>query len=133
VSAGGGAWYTKTLDKLEPGGRIWVNVPGGVGYVGVGQVVEKVVPIDNFLVEDGNGKQVPITSLPLKAANNTTQAQDPEKAEYMVRVKWLKTVPVTEAVREKGLFGNQNSAAKPRDKKWVHTVERLKSRFGVPN
>lgn len=28
VSAGGGAWYSRTLSILEPGARIWVNVPG---------------------------------------------------------------------------------------------------------
>jgi len=32
---------------------------------------------------------------------------------------------------QKGFFGNQNSVAKPKAKKWVHTVERLKSRFGI--
>ena len=59
---------------------------------------------------------------------------DPEledKAEYVVRVNWNKTVPLDQAVREKGFFGNQNTVAKPRAKKWVHTVERLKKRFGV--
>src|SRR5262249_50177288 len=25
ISAGGGAWYSQTLELLEPGGRIWVN------------------------------------------------------------------------------------------------------------
>lgn len=90
-----------------------------------------MVPIDDFLVDDGNGKQVPITQLPLKAANHTTKAQDPEKAEHMVRVEWIKTVPTAEAIREKGFFGNQNSAAKPRAKRWVHTVQRLKTHFGV--
>lgn len=60
-------------------------------------------------------------------------AKDPEKAEHMVRVEWIKTVPLKDAVKEKGFFGNQNSAAKPRAKKWAFTVERLKLRFGVGN
>src|SRR5262249_50310617 len=129
-SAGGGAWYAKTLGLLEPGSRFWVNMPG-TGYVGVGRVVEKAVPIDDFRVAGADGKQVPITSLPLKVAKSTTRAQDAERAEYVVRVEWIKTVPVTEAVREKGRFGNQNTVAKPRTEKWAHTVERLKSRFGI--
>ena len=49
----------------------------------------------------------------------------------MVRVNWLKTVPLEDAFREKGFFGNQNSVARPRSDKWDHTVERLKKRFGV--
>jgi len=131
ISAGGGAWYSRTLSTLEPGGRVWVNIPGGVGYVGVGIVKETVVPIDEFMVDNGNGKKVPITTLPVRAAKHTTMAQDPEKAEHMVRVEWIKTVPLKDAVREKGFFGNQNSAAKPRVKNWAVTVERLKQRFGV--
>ncbi len=131
ISAGGGAWYSRSLGLLEPGGRVWVNIPGGVGYVGVGVVKELVVPIDEFMVDAGNGKLVPITSLPLRAANHTTVAKDPDKAEHMVRIEWIKTVPIPEAVREKGFFGNQNSAAKPRAKRWSFTVDRLKQRFGV--
>lgn len=131
ISAGGGNWYSRTLNVLEPGGRIWVNIPGGVGYVGVGEVLENPTPIDDFKINDGKGNIVPITSLPLKIAQSTTYTQDAEKAEYMVRVKWIKTVPIDKAIKEKGFFGNQNSAAKPRDKKWAYTVERLKTRLGV--
>ncbi len=54
-----------------------------------------------------------------------------EKREHLVRVNWIKAVPLNEAVREKGLFGNQNTVAKPRTKKWVHTLERLRQRFGM--
>jgi len=129
VSAGGGSWYSKSLGMLEKGARIWVNMPA-IGYVGVGKVVSEAVPIDGFTVDDA-GKQVAITSLPIKAAKLATHANDPEKAEHMVRVKWIKTVPATDAIREKGFFGNRNSAAKPRVKKWLHTVERLKARFGI--
>ncbi len=129
ISAGGGPWYTRTLSTLEPEGRVWVNIPG-VGYVGVGEIVESVVPIDDFMVDDGAGGRVPITSLPLKAAKHPTAAANPDKAEHFVRVKWLKTVPVEQAIREKGFFGNQNSAARPRTKLWQHTVERLAAAFG---
>lgn len=130
LSAGGGDWYSRTLARLEPGGRVWVNIPR-TGYVGVGRVVDSVVPIDQFTVDDGHGNRVPIASLPLKAAKHATTATNPDKAEHFVRVDWLKSVPVSQAVKEKGFFGNQNSAATPRDRKWIHTVERLKQRFGV--
>ena len=56
-------------------------------------------------------------------------ADDPEKSEYFVRVKWLHTVPESEAVDEVGLFGNQNTVCQPTTPKWRHTVERLKSQF----
>jgi hypothetical protein len=57
--------------------------------------------------------------------------EDPEKAEYLVRVKWDKTVPESEAIKERGFFGNQNTIAKPRADSWRHTVERLKARLGI--
>ena len=56
-------------------------------------------------------------------------ADDLERAEYFVSVKWLDTVPVSAAFKEVGLFGNQNSACQPQTPKWRHTVERLKTSF----
>ncbi|MEN9314876.1 MAG: hypothetical protein RIS35_1269, partial [Pseudomonadota bacterium] len=46
-----------------------------------------------------------------------------------VRVKWLQTVPESQAFNEVGLFGNQNSVCQPTTPKWRHTVERLKAAF----
>ena len=97
--------------------------------VGVAQVVESVVPIEDFKVTSDKGQQVPILSLKVNASNHTASGQNPDKAEYFVRVEWIKTVAEDEAIREKGFFGNQNSVAKPRCQKWIHTIERLKKRF----
>lgn len=57
--------------------------------------------------------------------------QNPDKAERFVRIEWIKTVPLSQGIREKGLFGNQNSAAKPRAALWEHTVKRLMQEFGL--
>ena len=130
ICGGGGTWYSNTLLSLEPGARVWVNIPG-TGYVGVGEVTEGRVPVEEFLVPDDSGQRVPITSLPLKIAAATKSSDSNEKAEYLVRVKWIKTVPMTQAVRERGFFGNQNTVARPRTPKWGHTIERLKARFGI--
>ena len=54
-----------------------------------------------------------------------------DKAEYFVQVKWLHKVQDANAVNEIGLFGNQNSVARPRASKWIHTVKRLKEAWGV--
>ncbi len=56
-------------------------------------------------------------------------AEDPERAEYFVRVRWLDTVPENKAVNEVGLFGNQNTVCQPTTPKWRHTVDRLKAAF----
>ena len=131
ISAGGGSWYSNTLHMLTPGARIWANVPGGVGYVGVGTVAEPVVKVDEFTVEDGNGRKIPITKAPLKGPEIGKHSDDAEKSEYLVRVKWIATVPLEKAVKEKGFFGNQNTVARPTSPKWNYTVQRLKERFGV--
>jgi hypothetical protein len=130
VSAGGGDWYVRTLSMLEPGNRIWVNIPA-TGYVGVGRVESGPVPADQFLVPDSNGKDVPITSLKLQGNIANPKDNDPGTHEHLVRVKWLKTVPITVAIRRKGFFGNQNSAAKPRSQKWAFTIQTLRDAFGI--
>ena len=56
-------------------------------------------------------------------------ANDPEMAEYFVRVEWLDSVPENEAFNEVGLFGSQNSVCQLLAPKWRHTVERLKTVF----
>jgi len=131
VSGGGGAWYSQTLHMLEPGSRIWVNVPGSIGYVGVGIVEEPMVKVDAFMVDGANGNRIPITQAAIKGPGIGKHSEDSERAEYLVRVKWLKTLPIDKAIREKGFFGNQNTVARPTAPKWDYTVQRLKERFGV--
>lgn len=132
ISGGGGLFYSQTLALLSPKDRVWVNIPGGTGYVGVGRVVDAVVPVEEFLVTGPTGKKVPITSISgLRIAKGGKSTKDIETAEYLVRIKWLKTVPVSEAIKERGFFGVQHTVARPKNPKWVHTVERLKQRFGI--
>ena len=102
-----------------------------MGHVGVGIVEEPRVAIDDFMVPDGNGSTVPITNLPLQIANATKHSENPELAEYLVRVKWLKIVFSDVPVKGRGFFGNQNTVARPKTLKWNHTVERLKQRVGI--
>lgn len=130
ISAKGGPWHTKTLTQLEPGSRIWVNIPG-TGYVGVGLVAEPVVRADDFTVMTDDGQHVPITQAPVSATDMVPEGLPDEQAMFLVRVNWLKTVPIDRAVKEKGFFGNQNTVAKPTAKSWVHTVDRLARVFGI--
>ena len=125
VSGGGGEWYIRTLRMLEPGNRIWVSVPGK-GYVGVGIVVTRATRFDQFKVNQ-NGSTVPIKSVNIQAP----KALQEEQSEHFVGVDWIKTVQLEDAVKERGFFGNQNTAAQPRDPKWSFTVERLKSVWGI--
>lgn len=128
ISAGGGTWYTKTLEFLSPGDRVWVNIPH-TGYVGVGIVVESVkLAKDATFMVDGKPKSF---------AEIETQGSylysldDLDKAEYVVRVDWMKSVAVKDAVRELGFFGNQNTVCRPVADKWNFTVERLKKIWDI--
>jgi len=129
ICAGGGRWYSKTLNQLQKGDRVWVNIPQ-TGYVGVGIVEEPLVRIDEFKVMT-DGRQVPLLEAPIDANYHKQFVNDEDRAEYVVRVKWLKSVPTTQAKSEIGFFGNQNSVCKPTTPKWNHTVERLKSLFEI--
>jgi hypothetical protein len=131
VSAGQGPRYRDALQRLEPGNRIWVNVPGGTGYVGVGIVEAAAVPVKDFMVKNDKGEQIPILQAGTVSQDMGDNADNPDLSEYLVRVKWLKTVPLTQAVREPGFFGNQNCVAEPRDAKWPYTIDRLKQKFGI--
>ena len=57
------------------------------------------------------------------------QANDPDKTEYFVRIRWLAPRPKDQAFHEVSLLGQQNSACKPNAQKWRDTIGRLKSKF----
>lgn len=128
ISAGGGDWYSQTLKMLSPEDRIWINIPK-TGYVGVGIVKNAVQQAKdvNFII---NGVQKNMRDLPLKG-NYFYDEEDPEKAEYVVQVQWIKTVPETQAVKELGLFGNQNTVCRPTTDKWDFTIQRLKKHWDI--
>lgn len=126
VSGGGGRWYSRTLKQLEPGHRVFVNVPQR-GYVGVGVVDGTAQRINDFEV-DVEGEMRRILDAPLEAPNMARYADDPERSEYLVPVRWVKTVPVDQAVWERGMFANQNTACALRSS---FTLDRLTERFAL--
>jgi hypothetical protein len=106
-------------------------VPGPKGYVGVGIVEEAAVPVKEFRVKNENGEKVPLLQAGIACQNMGSDADDPDLSEYVARVRWIKSVPLSQAVREPGFFGNQNCVAEPRDAKWPYTIDRLKLHFGI--
>lgn len=125
IAAGGGAWCSNTLQQLSLGDRISVNVPAR-GYVGVGLVTAESTPISEFKLVGVDGQERPVKDVVVA----TPPADKPQnEQEYFVKVDWIETVTLDQAIKEKGFFGNQNSVAKPKARKWIHTIERLKKRF----
>ena len=128
ISAGGGPWYTKTLSLLSPSDRVWVNIPH-TGYVGVGVVTDTVLQAKDAVFDHEN-TQTPMKELPLHGKYFYSE-DDPENAEYVVKIQWIKTVATSKAVKEIGFFGNQNTVCRPTAEKWSFTVDRLKTCWGI--
>lgn len=125
ISAGGGGWYTRTLQLLKPGDRVWVKAPG-YGFVGVARITGLSQPSETFTVTTPSG-EVPVLEAAKGGKYHSNEA--PEKCEYFVPVRWLQTVPLENGVQEVGLFGSQHTVCKPTAPKWRFTVERLKEKF----
>lgn len=129
ISAGGGNWYSNTLNLLKAGDRVWVKAPG-YGFVGVGEVTGPREAITDFRIS-AEGAERPATDVLEQANYHREFINDPERMEYFVPIRWLHTVPLEEAVNEIGLFGNQNTICKPTTPKWRTTVDRLKDRWQI--
>jgi hypothetical protein len=61
---------------------------------------------------DVNGRTVPILEAPLAATQIGKHADDPERSEYVVGMRWLKTIPREDASREKAC--SRTRTARPR-------------------
>ena len=117
-----GTWYSNSPRTLNEGDRILAKIPGS-GFVGVGIVAGQRAAALDFEI-DG------LPALEVLTANYHRQwANDPEKCEYFVPVKWLPTMSQAQGVQEVGMFGNLNTVCKPRTPLRRTTVERLKTRF----
>lgn len=86
------------------------------GNVGVGPLTEGAVRVRDFKVTvDGAEKRI-LEVKDLEVPNTAENANDPEMSAYLVRVEWIEACPAEEAFWEKGMYANQNSATKLRNK-----------------
>jgi Endonuclease NucS len=122
VAAGGGEKYSGPLNRLHPGDRI-VAYQKGAGYVGYGIVTTASVIARDFQTKGG-----PLLDQPLAQPGMARPGEDATRAEYVVGVNWIKSVPIPQAKRFDGMFANQNVVCKLRDPK---TIEFLRDQFGV--
>lgn len=126
VSAGGGKFYTQTLRQLFPGARVFVYIPKN-GYVAVGIVEGEPMLADEFTVAV-DGKSIPIKDAPLKCPRCLELSDDPDEREQFVPVKWIAERQKEEAYWESGLFTNQNTVCKLRNR---FTLDKLIEHFGL--
>lgn len=126
VSGGGGKFYSRSLSQLSPGARVFVYIPKN-GYVAVGTVEGVSTPADEFTV-DVAGQKTSIADAPLTCPKFLEGSDDPDNIEHFVPVKWIKTRTKEEAYREKGLFSNQNTVCKLRNR---FTLDKLIEHFDL--
>lgn len=129
VSAGGSPKFSRAMHRLRVGSRIWVRIPGR-GYVGTGTVKSDAVPLREFMI-DGR----PATDVLDASRYYVEHSDDPERAEYFVRIDWDRTVPKSDAIKngDDGIlyWFRGDAVARPRTKRWLQTVEFLRRKFGV--
>ena len=126
ISGGQGRWYSQTLKLLFPGSRVFVNIPK-TGYVGVGVVQDRAVPVTEFMVSH-EGREIPILEADVKAPSMAENAGDPDLSEYLVRIDWIRHTDESGAFWEKGLFAIQHTACRLTSS---FTIERLSQHFGL--
>ena len=110
---------------IGDGGRVFVCIPK-TGYVGVGIVTGPASRFDHALVSV-DGKERKLAELDLEGGYSHPP-DDEDTAEYVVPVAWQATRDRSPAVWQKGMFANQNSACKLRNK---FTLDTLVSAFGM--
>lgn len=125
VSAGGGPFYSGTIRSVPVGARVFVNLPSK-GYVGVGEVIGEAMAFDDALIEN-NGVMVALSGLSLRGSYHHA-VMAPGAEEYVLPVRWTRTLGRDDCIWEKGMFANQNSACRLRNK---FTLDRLAHHFDL--
>jgi hypothetical protein len=104
---------------------VFVCIPK-VGYVGVGTVTGTAQRFDDAVVAvDGVRRR--LAELEIRGRYRHGDDDD-QTAEYVVPVAWIKAVPREHAVWQRGMFANQNSACKLRNR---FTIDALAMAFGL--
>jgi hypothetical protein len=110
IGAGQGRRYSSALNRLSVGDKIYAYMKG-LGYVGFGEVTSPAVMIRDFVVPS---TKTPLLSSGLKAARPSENSEDEALSEWVVGVKWLKTLAKSQAKTFPGVFANQNVVCKLR-------------------
>lgn len=120
IGAGQGTKYSRPLTRLKPDDKIFAYMKGE-GYVGYGVVQEPAKRISDFILH-ADGK--PLLEHKMKAPNPKDNIEDPDKCEWLVPIRWIKTYSRQDARHFKGLFANQNIVCKLRDEQTVGFLEK---------
>jgi hypothetical protein len=119
IGAGQGKRYSSALHRLSVGDKIYAYMKG-LGYVGFGEVTSPAVMIRDFTAP---GSSTALLDAGLKAAQPGENADDEELSEWVVGIRWIKTVPKSQAKTFAGVFANQNVVCKLRHEQTLKFVQ----------
>lgn len=124
LSAGQGKIYSDPLTTLEKGDVV-VAYLKSYGFVGIGKVVDKAIPVNDFRYKNQLLYQIPLK------CKNMFDNSDNDKSEYVLNVNWIKSVEAKDAKwrRKSGLFTTQQIKASLQNQK--ETVEFLEKEFNL--
>jgi hypothetical protein len=121
ISAGQGKRYSNALKRLKPGDKIYAYMKG-LGYVGFGEVLQ-----DSIMIKDFEYEGISILNHKLEAEFPDENSESEELAEWVVAIRWIKTLSKANAKTFTGVFANQNVVCKLRQDK---TLKFVKNEFG---
>jgi uncharacterized protein len=124
LSAGQHRKWSDPIRTLEVGDVV-VAYLKNKGYVGIGRVIAKAIPVNDFKV---NGKSLRQFDLKIP---NIFENSDNEKSEFPVKIEWIKSVDESAAKWEKksSLFTSQLVKASLQGQ--PKTIEFLENQFGI--
>ena len=126
LSAGGGKVFGKQIQSFYRGDVVVAYLSGN-GYVGVGIVIERAVMAKNFRINDKKLGELDLVSKRMMEKN----ADNPEKAEYLVKVAWKATCDANKAkwIKNKRLFVSRMAKASLQNQK--ETIDFISSAFNI--
>jgi hypothetical protein len=118
VCAGGGSWYSNTLNLLKTGDRIWVKAPGH-GFVGVGRVKGPSEPAREFKVTTDDGREQLALNVLSSGDYHREFVEDPRKWNILCLSNGLKRSRSTKPSTRLGFLGTRIPCALPRHRNGV--------------
>ena len=103
LSAGGDKGTRTSIQRLKKGDKVFAYM-GKVGFLGFGTVEEEACMVKDFKLDNGEY----LLEQNLEQPSLAHDLNDPEKCEWAVKVKWVKTLDKDNAVYIKDLKASPN-------------------------
>jgi hypothetical protein len=97
ICAGGGKRYRQIMQNFKSEDVIYAYVSGS-GYVGIGAVIKPAEPFREATLEDGKTKLVDLRQAG-KLRGSYNESSDDNRADWIVLVRWEKSVEKDQAIR----------------------------------